>query len=224
MKRDVRPTRRHRLVTALRELDASWWTIGLFATVLAFGNGFLLASVQHTVGAIERLAPPFDRFLVDSLGLLPVYVVAIVAALLLSRRLVGEERRPAARLWSAVGAVILAAVAVGIVATVISSVYDFVLQVRHLNASSHVRHAQYRLDGTTPVLIGDASCDATCKMIALTRDSHFRAFWFSLRTLLLMDTVIVLWVLAMRGGVVWRHKLVRARRTDTAAGPALAAG
>ncbi|MFZ4717846.1 MAG: hypothetical protein ACOYMR_00380 [Ilumatobacteraceae bacterium] len=202
-------TRRARIAASLDRLDVSWWSVGLFAVLLAFANGFLLTSTQVTVGAIERLSPPFERWVTNALMMVPIYAIAIVAVLYLSRRLAGEGSRPAVRLWTAVGLIVVTSVVVGMAHTGLSALYDYVLQVRHIKLSGHLRHPLYRVDGTTPVLVGSSTCDPTCKAIEATRTAHFSALWLSFKLLLAMDAVIVLWVLGMRGGIVWKHRTVR---------------
>lgn len=203
-------TRRQRVAASLDGLDASWWTVGLFAVLLAVVNGFVLTSMQVTVGAVERLSPPFERWMTNSLLMAPFYVIAIVAVLYLSRRLAGEGSRPAARLWTAVGLVVLAGVVVGMAHAGGSAVYDYVLQVQHIRLSEHLRHPLYRIEGTTPVLVGSPTCDPTCTAIAATRDTHLRALWLAVKLFVVLDAVVVLWVLGMRGGVIWKHRTVRA--------------
>lgn len=226
-------TRKDRIAGSLQGLGASWWSVGLFATVLAFANGFLVTSMQWTVGAIERLSPPFEQWMFNAVTMIPVYAIAIVGALYLARRLTGRGGR-IRRLWTAVGTMLVAGVVVGMAHMALSSVYDYWLQIRHIDLSEHLRHPLYRVDGTTPVLVGSSTCDATCQAIAATRDAHVRGFLLITKLFLVVDSVLVLWTLALRGGVVWVPR--RARRTSpvidadevseaTIAGsPAMAAG
>ena len=83
-------TRQGRITGSLQGLGASWWSVGLFAVVLSFANGFIVASMQWTVGAIERLSPPFEQWMFNSVVMIPVYAIAIIGALYLARRLAGS--------------------------------------------------------------------------------------------------------------------------------------
>ena len=65
-----------------------------------------------------------------------------------------------------VGAIIVAGVVVGMAHMALSSLYDYWLQIRHIDLSQHLRHPLYRVDGTTPVLVGSSTCDATCQAIS----------------------------------------------------------
>lgn len=221
-------TRKDRITGSLQGLGASWWSVGLFAVVLAFANGFIVTSMQWTVGAIERLSPPFEQWMFNSVVMIPVYAIAIVGALYLARRLAGEGSGKSKKLWIAVGVVIVTGVVVAMVNMALSSLYDFYLQTQHIDLSQHLRHPLYRVDGTTPVLVGSATCDATCQAISATKDAHVRGFLLATKLFLVIDAVLVVWTLALRGGVIWVPR--RARRvtatvpTATAAAPAMAVG
>jgi hypothetical protein len=221
-------TRKDRITGSLQGLGASWWSVGLFAVVLAFANGFIVTSMQWTVGAIERLSPPFEQWMYNSVVMIPVYVIAIIGALYLARRLAGEGSGKAKKLWIAVGTIIVAGTFVGMANMALSSLYDFYLQTKHIGLSEHLRHPQYRIEGTTPVLVGSPTCDATCQAITATKGAHIRGFFLATKLFLVIDAVLVVWTLALRGGVVWVPR--RARRVEvtipvaTAATPAMAAG
>ncbi len=212
-------TRRDRITGSLQGLGASWWSVGLFATVLSLANGFLVTSMQWTVGAIERLSPPFEQWMFNTLTMIPVYAIAIVGSLYLARRLAGHGGR-GRRLWTAVCMILVAGITVGMAHMALSSLYDYWLQIRHIGLSEHLRHPLYRIEGTTPVLVGSASCDATCQAIASTRDTHLRGFVLMTKLFLVVDAILVLWTLALRGGVVWvprRAHRVESPVTDTVA-------
>jgi hypothetical protein len=208
-------TRKDRITGSLQGLGASWWSVGLFAVVLSFANGFIVTSMQWTIGAIERLSPPFQQWMFNSVVMIPVYVAAIIGALYLARRLAGEGSGKARKLWTAVGTIVLAGLFVGMANMAISSLYDFYLQIQHIDLSEHLRHPQYRIEGTTPVLVGSSSCDATCQAISATRSAHVRGFFLATKLFLVIDAVLVPWTLALRGGVIWVPGRARRVEVDT---------
>src|SRR5262245_52717400 len=75
-----------RLDGAQRRLSVYWLTVAFFAVVIAFGDGFWVTSVQGAVGSIERNDPPFSRWLRDSTLMVPLFFLAVLAAILLGRR------------------------------------------------------------------------------------------------------------------------------------------
>lgn len=184
----------------LRSLDASWLTIGCVAVAVALADGFWLTSLQGAVGAIERLSPPFERWLHDSLIMLPFFAAAVIAALFLTRRWVGEHARPGVRLLVAGLLMVALTFMVGVLEVAVSSGYDYYLQTHHIVIAEHLQHPTYRIVGSTPVLVGSATCDAICQAKTATWNVHVRAFWFSTALIAVTNAVVVAWVLALRGG------------------------
>ena len=71
-----------------------WWaTIAMFAVAICYADGFWVTSLQGAVGAIERSGPPFQRWLRDSTLMLPLFLMAVLAAVLTARRFVGQGHR-----------------------------------------------------------------------------------------------------------------------------------
>jgi hypothetical protein len=196
-------------VNRLRSLQADWLTVGCVAAVVALADGFWLTSLQGAVGAIERLSPPLERWLRDSLIVLPFFVAAVLAALLLTRRWVGD-RRAGVQLLVAGLLMVAFTFVVGVLEVAVSSGYDYYLQTHHIVIAEHLKHPTYRIVGSTPVLVGSATCDAICQAKTATWNVHVRAFWFSTVLIAVTNAVAVAWVLAIRGGRVW------ARRTEAA--------
>ena len=46
-----------------RRLGVSWWTVGLFALLLAAADGFWATSVRGAVGFIQNIDQPFHDWL-----------------------------------------------------------------------------------------------------------------------------------------------------------------
>ncbi len=74
-------------------LGVSWPTIIVFAVVISYVSGFWVTSLQGAIGSLDRSQPPFGRWLRDSTLMLPLYVVAVLVAVLLARRWFGHYRR-----------------------------------------------------------------------------------------------------------------------------------
>ena len=75
-----------------------WTTVLPFAVVLAYVNGFWVTAIRGAVGSTERTTAPFTSWLHDSTLLLPLFVLAVLAALSLAahgtgRRGGGAHRR-----------------------------------------------------------------------------------------------------------------------------------
>lgn len=187
----------------LRSLDVSWLTVGCVAAAVAFADGFWLTSLQGAVGAIERLSPPFERWIRDSLIMVPFFAIAVVLALLLTRRWVGDDRRPGVKLLVAGLLMVAFTFVVGVLEVAVSSGYDYYLQTHHIVIAEHLKHPTYRIVGSTPVLVGSATCDAICQAKTATWNVHLRAFWFATGLVAVTNAVMVAWVLALRGGKLW---------------------
>jgi hypothetical protein len=70
----IQNTAQDSIESAVRHrLRPSWVTIGLWAVVIAYVDGFWVTSLQRTVGAFERNQPPFMRWLRDSTLMLPLW-------------------------------------------------------------------------------------------------------------------------------------------------------
>jgi hypothetical protein len=99
----------------------------------------------------------------------------------------------------------------GMTAVAANSGYDYYLQVHHLDDSVHIKHPTYLVQDGTPVRVGSASCDATCVGKAATWRMHIRGLGLAAVLLLITNSVLVLWTLALCGGRLWAP--ARAERT-----------
>ena len=107
-----------------------WVTVVLLASAMSFADGFWIVSLRGAVGAIERTQEPFLAWIRESTAAVPVFRVAVLAALLLALRWVGPEfARPRSVLCTAL-LVALAGTAAGIVELAPSAAWDYVLQSR----------------------------------------------------------------------------------------------
>ncbi|MEI7619775.1 MAG: hypothetical protein WCK14_14250 [Actinomycetota bacterium] len=203
------PTRR---LGQLRQLPVSWISVGLFAVLISYANGFWITTVQETVGSIERLQSSFGRWLRDSTLMLPVIFLAVVAALALAHRIAANSR------WKLL---ISALLIVGITTTVsmaevgISAAYDYRLQSNYLTSkhSSHLVGAaksaaeQAAKTGITP------KCSTLCTQERRTLMAHLRAARYAAIAMTISNVIIVGWALAIRGGKLWIRPSARRKKT-----------
>jgi len=191
-----------RVDAAQRRLSVYWLTVAFFAVVIAFGDGFWVTSVQGVVGAIERNDPPMSRWLRDSALMLPLFFLAVLAAIVLGRRWFGSGRRLVKFAGTALLMVLLTS-AVAVTEVAASSAYDYRLQSRDL-VSVHAFHLSIAdpAPGTTAPTNG--GCTGICAQKQLTLNSHMKALRIASVVLLLSNVVLVLWVMALRGDRMWR--------------------
>jgi hypothetical protein len=194
-----------RAVDHLRErrgrLHVYWLTVAFFAIVIAFGDGFWVTSVQGAVGAIERNDPPLGRWLRDSTLMLPLFFLAVVAALMLARRWFGHSRRRFVKFGGTALLLMLITSAVGITEVAASSAYDYRLQTRDLTSVVAFHHHE---DTVAPAAATTGGCKALCAEKRLTMKTHLKALRLASVVLLLSNVVLVLWLLALRGDRLWR--------------------
>jgi hypothetical protein len=193
-----------RLDTRRRNLRLNWWSIALFAVVIAYADGFWLTSLQGAIGAIERTQSRFWRWLRDSTFMLPFFVLAVAGAVILARRWLGPSRRGLSRVVLTVGLIVGITCAVSIVEAAASSVYDYQVQSRHLVAvhALHVHPLPAQVDTTGQVTT--PSCVGLCQARRSTLMAHVRGVSFGSALFLLTNIVIAAWLLALRGAKFWR--------------------
>ena len=201
---------------AWQDRPPGWWmSISVFATVLAYADGFWVTSLQGAVGAIERRQPPFERWLRDSTLMVPVYVMAVLAAVLMARRLVGHGRGKIVKFATTALLIVSLSSVVATAEVAASSTYDYHLQTRHLE----LQHASHTTLGAaqpgTIVPTNPSRCTGTCAVRRDTFNMHLRAVFYGSRMMLITNLVLVVWVLALRGNRLWR----RAVRSPLPAAP-----
>ena len=203
-----------RLTAYLKGLKVSWVTIAVFAVVIAYSDGFWLTSLQGAVGAIERKHSPFGRWLRDSTLMLPLFALAVLAAMLLARRLVGNSRRKLVKVSATALLIVVISGAVGISEVAASSAYDYRLQTRHLELSSHSHGSAIAVDPGA-VVPPPRACNALCEAKRETLTVHVRAVKFASMVLLISNLVLVAWVLALRSEQLWQPRRASDRSAVT---------
>jgi hypothetical protein len=188
----------------------SWLTVVVFAVAFAYIDGFWVTSLQGAIGSLERSRPPFQRWLRDSTLMLPVYVGAVMVALLLTRRWAGRSRRALARIGAATVLIVGICTAVGVAEVANSSAFDYHLQTEHLEEVEALNHAHTPEGRVLPVADADSDansevCLGLCAAKRSTRDLHVRAVTRAGVVLLLTNSLLVIWLLALRGGQLWKR-------------------
>lgn len=204
-----------RLAVLRNRLQVNWITIAVLAVFLTIVDGFWVTATQGAVGAIERRQSPVTRWARDSILMLPLFVLAVLAGLALARRWFAGSRRRFARFVASVLLITLTSTVVGITEVAASSAYDYRLQTRHLEiggASHHVSAlpTQPRTDNQTAV----RQCVGVCAEKQLTLSAHLRGVALASKLLLLTNLVLATWVLAFRSDRLWRHDTTPSSRRD----------
>jgi hypothetical protein len=194
-----------RLVGYLKALRLSWTTVVVMAVVLAFADGFVLLAFQGAVGAVERQSQPFRRWIVGSVLMVPFFVVAIVVAMILTRRWAGKIRRTWAKGGVAVLLIVASTALLGAAMEGVSGAYDYTLQSRHIDlmVSTHSLHNTEKSLFTQPSPAETPKCDAACRQKHDTIVVHIRSVFLALKLMLLINLVLTAWVVAVRGGRLW---------------------
>ena len=208
-----------------QRVQVRWGTIALFAILITYANGFWLTVLQGVIGAIERNEPPFMRWLRDATLMLPLVVLAVVGALWIARRLVAQSKHRIVRLVVVLLLVTMICSMVSVLAAAASSLYDYRLQVKHLElmhsygansqpealgldgfgSATIVSYTTYcNLRGT--LIGGSANAvagSAVTRLEYATFSSHVRALLFDVGLVLVTNLALVLGVLLLRDDRLW---------------------
>ncbi|XAS67853.1 hypothetical protein V3C33_00455 [Micrococcaceae bacterium Sec5.7] len=175
-----------------------WLTVVSLAAVMAYADGFWMMSLRGAVGAIERTQEPFAGWLRESTAALPVFVLAVLAALTLALRWFGPVLSRA-RTVVATGLLIVAAgTLVGIAEVAASSAWDYQLQLQLMDSMHH--------GGSATVLpaLGEASLGLQLASVG-----------YGSALVLVTNLVVTGWMVAIRGG---RLDVSQARRRTARSG------
>lgn len=109
-----------------------WPTVLSLGVLLAYTDGFWTTSLREAVGSIERTSGPFSAWLRESTLLVPLFTLAVLAALTLARRRYGAALRGRSLVVGAV-LVVAAVTLVGVAELAVSSWFDYELQLAGLD-------------------------------------------------------------------------------------------
>lgn len=190
---------------ALRgRVPLAWGAVAALAVVLAFANGFVIVTMEGATGAIERAQGPFGDWLRYSSILVPVFALAVMWAL-------SRAHQRGRRTVATVLLIAAAATAVGVVALIANTAYDYHLQTALLAKTSglHSAHALGGANSNSAYSDGVWSPDQ--------RDTALlsvKAVGFGSVTMVAVNLFFVGWVTALLGG-----RLRRAGRPESAPTP-----
>ena len=162
-----------------------WLTVLSLAAVMAYGDGFWMMVLRGAVGAIERTQSPFSGWVVESTVALPVFVVAVLGALILALRWFGPVLRAGTFAATAL-MVVVAGTLVGVGQVALNAVYDYHLESIQLQFMHVTHHANSK---TLLSLQQEA-----------TLGLQFRAVGYGVAILLVTNLVLVALAIAFRGG------------------------
>ena len=160
-----------------------WRTVAALALLMAYADGFWLIAVQGAVGAIERAQSPFASWLWTSTLVLPLHVLAVLAALGLARRRFGPELRSARKVLAAGLLIVAAGTLLASGELLLSAALDYWFQAAQLEFAQSV-HPHGTLDA---LLTSTWAASNTGARYATAAD-------------LVTNAVLVGWVLALKGG------------------------
>ena len=163
-----------------------WLTVLSLAALLAYADGFWMTSMRGAAGAVERTDAPFTVWWRESTLALPIFVLAVLAALMLGLALFGPVLRGARAVLATALLVVMAGSVVGIAEVTASSAYDYYLQSKLLTMMNGMRG------------ICAQSCLAQAQQASL--DVQIHAVLYASGFLVVTNLFLVGWVVAIRGG------------------------
>ncbi len=189
----------------------SWITVAVLAVVITFADGFWITSLEGAVGAIERTQSPFTSWLRESLIVLPLFTLGVLAALALGRRWFGQLARGSVRMTATAALLVVAVTIVAAGQTTFNAVWDYRIQAEQVTKLHSLHPTAPSVDAINADLVVNGSCNSICAGQRSTMEVHVKSIGMAGLLLLLTNVVLVAWVLMLRGGVLWR------RRTDASA-------
>ena len=179
--------RRHAVAPPITPRAAvPWLTVLPLAVVLAFADGFWTISLRTSAGEVARAQGPFADWLRESILALPMFVFAVLGALVLASSWFGPDvRRPRVVIATAL-LVAAAGTVAGFGWLTASSAYDY-----------HLQAQQVKMMGSMA-----GRCTGDC----LAREQHaslllqVKSVGYGTGLLLVTNLVVVGWMVAIRGG------------------------
>ena len=160
-----------------------WLTVIPLAAMMAYADGFWMVSLRGAVGAIERTQEPFASWLRESTVLLPVFVVAVIAAVTLALRWFGPVLAGKKAFLTTALLIAAAGTLAGTATLAASEAWDYALQHDLMGTLHHASSVQ------SAVQLDQASLGL-----------QLAAFGYGAGLLLVTNLVVTGWTVAIRGG------------------------
>jgi hypothetical protein len=192
-----------------------WAMVGVLAILLDLTNSFWLTALQGAVGAVDRSQGPVVRWLTVSAVLLPLFVLAVLGALVVARRRFGPELHRIRPVLAGAALIAVAATVLGVGAMAANSAYDYHLQkgeTRRMMVLMGMPAAGGKVAGGThasmagmaDMLTGvDANnpgCTGVCAADHKALDVAIHGARIAGEGILVTNLVLVGWLVALRGG------------------------
>ncbi|MDX6302954.1 MAG: hypothetical protein QOF53_4168 [Nocardioidaceae bacterium] len=163
-----------------------WTTVLPLAIVLAYADGFWTTALRSSLGSIERSQGLAVSWLRESTLLVPVFVLAVLAALVVAQRRFGGRPRGFASIGAAMLMVAGFSTVAGAARLAASSTYDYHLQTVQMAMMDMMKN----------------NCSAACRnaQLSATLGLQVRAVAVGSLILLVSNLLLVCWVVALRGG------------------------
>jgi amino acid transporter len=176
-----------------------WVAVAVLAVAMSFADGFWIVSLREAAGAAIRTGQPFASWLVDCTVVLPLFVLAVLAAFAIAHRRYGPELRRPVTVVKAALLVALAGTVAALVVGVASAGYDYFLQAGQAEfvAATHGH--------TGAVSPSDPTCTGSCAVERATLEVHALGLAYSVPLQLATNVVLVGWVVALGGGRLGGH-------------------
>src|SRR3954447_5170824 len=163
-----------------------WSTVLPLAAVLCYADGFWVTAMRTAVGSIERTQAPFGSWLRGSTLLLPMFALAVLAALTLAQRRFGPRPRGVRQIGASLLLVSGFGSVAGVGVLVANAAYDY-----------HLETAQVVM---MDLMKGE--CASACQSAQAHATLVLQTKVVVVGTLIVLATnlLLVAWLVALRGG------------------------
>ncbi|MDQ0862942.1 hypothetical protein [Arthrobacter globiformis] len=160
-----------------------WLTVIPLAAMMAYADGFWMVSLRGAVGAIERTQEPFASWLRESTVLLPVFVLAVIAAVTLALRWFGPVLAGRKAFFTTALLIAAAGTLAGTATLAVSEAWDYALQHDLMGTLHHA-----------------SSVQSVRQLDQASLGLQLAAFGYGAGLLLATNIVVTGWTVAIRGG------------------------
>ncbi len=196
----------------IKRLHVNWPTVIVLVLLIAGADAFWATTVQGAVGATAESQTPFVHWVRDSVLMLAPFTLAVLAVLALTRRWVVRGHGEIVQLAGAALLLVVITSGVGIAQVAATAARDYKIQVTGIGVTHSLHGTPVVQAGSTTVDLSTAGCTEVCAARHETFTTHVRAVGYASVLLLISNLVLVVWVLALRGGRLW----ARSPRVDLA--------